>query len=89
MTTYPNRHFAVSELHVGDVLKQFDGPFGTAIVEKITADAVHLFRPYGSTAGFVYGDFEPRGQTICLTGREETVFLPSSTATFYVYQREH
>lgn len=87
-TTYPHKEFAVRDLRVGDVLKQFEGPFGTAIVEKITAEAVHLFRPYGATAGFTYGDFAPRGQTICYHGREETVFLLTDKAQFLVYQRQ-
>jgi hypothetical protein len=88
MTSYPNREFPVNELQVGDVLQQFEGPFGTAIVEKVTAESVHLFRPYGATAGFTYGDHAPRGQTICYHGREETVFLLTDKAKFLVYRRE-
>lgn len=86
-TTYPNKKFAVRDLCIGDVLQQMDGPFGTAIVEKRTPEAVHLFRPYGTTAGFTYGAHAPNGQTICYHGREETVFLLDSKHEFLVYQR--
>jgi hypothetical protein len=88
MTTYPNKEFIVADLRLGDVVKQFEGPFGTAIVEKITADAVTLFRPYGTTCGFTYAH-APRGLTICYHGREETTFLLTDKAHFLVYQREH
>lgn len=85
MTIYPHKEFAVRDLRVGDVVKQFEGPFGTAIVRKVTADSVTFFRPYGTTAGFVYGG----GQTICYHGMEETTFALDSKAVFHVYQRDH
>lgn len=88
MTTYPNKEFRVADLRVGDVVKQFEGPFGTAIVEKITADSLTFFRPYGATAEFTYADHAPRGQTICYHGREETTFLLTDKAFFHVYRRE-
>jgi hypothetical protein len=91
MTTYPHKEFIVADLRIGDVIKQFEGPWGTAIVSKIEPGqpgAVTFFRPYGATAGFRYGGIEPNGRTICYHGMEETTFLMDSKAKFFVYQRE-
>lgn len=90
MTTYPNKEFIVADLRLGDVIKQFEGPFGTAIVNKIepgSPGTVTMFRPYGTTADFTYGGFDPYGRTICYHGMEETTFLMDSKAKFLVYQR--
>lgn len=77
---------SVSELRVGDVLKWYDGAFGTAVVKQVTNEYVKLFRPYGTTAGFAYGD----NQTVCYTGVEEGTYLRDSKERFLVYQRgEH
>lgn len=82
---YPNSVFKVADLRIGDVIKQLDGPFGTAIVKQVGPEEVLLFRPYGTNSGFVMsGD-----QTICYTGIEETEFLKTDKAEFLVYQREN
>jgi hypothetical protein len=73
----------VGELQVGDVVKWFDGAFGTAIVKQVTDKEVKLFRPYGTTAGFAYSN----NQTICYTGTEEGTYLRDSKECFLVYQR--
>lgn len=73
----------VSELKVGDVVQWYDGPWGTAIVEQIHDGKMHLFRPYGTTHGFVYSN----NQTICLTGAERGTYLLDSKEKFLVYQR--
>lgn len=75
----------VCDLHVGDVIKQFYGPFGAAIVEHVSETEVKLFRPYGTTAGFVYSD----NHTICYTGIEHTSFPIGSVTEFEIYCREH
>lgn len=84
---YPNKEFPVAELRVGDVLKQFEGPFGTAIVEQANNERVVLFRPYGATPDFTYGGQPGDERIITYTGREETTFLRSDKAQFLVYQR--
>lgn len=75
---------SVSQLQVGDCIKQLVGPFGTAIVAQATDKEVKLFRPYGATAGFTYSD----NRTICYTGIEETVFARDSKHEFELYYRE-
>jgi len=75
----------VSELRCGDIVQQFEGPFGTAIVEHATDKEVTLFRPYGTTAGFTYSD----NRTICYTGIEHTTFARDAKAEFELYRREH
>jgi hypothetical protein len=47
---YPNALIKVRDLRVGDLLKQFDGPFGTAMVKQVTEDSVVLHRPTVLTA---------------------------------------
>jgi hypothetical protein len=81
-TTYPNAEFVVRDLEIGDVIKQFEGPFGTAIVCQKTETEVTFFRPYGATAGFVY-----TGGVITYHGQEKTTFLIDSPQKFHVYQR--
>ena len=76
-------HLPVCDLRVGDVVKWFDGPFGTAIVEQVTADEVKLFRPYGTTSGFTYSG----NKTICYHGSESGTYSSSSKEQFLVYQR--
>jgi hypothetical protein len=73
----------VSDLKVGDVVKWFDGAFGTAIVKQVTNEYVKLFRPYSTTSGFSYSN----NQTICYTGFEEGTYLRDSKEKFLVYQR--
>ena len=73
----------VGDLCVGDVVKWFDGPFGTAIVEQVTDKEVKLFRPYGTTSGFAYSG----NKTICYHGSESGTYALSSKEQFLVYQR--
>lgn len=87
MTKYypPGTKMKVADLRVGDVIKQMDGPFGTAIVDRENDEGINLFRPYGTTAGFVYSD----GRTITYTGTENTTFARDSSVEFEIYRREH
>lgn len=80
------RELPVRELQLGDVVKWYDGPFGTAVVTQVTSEFVKLFRPYATTAGFAYGD----NQAIPYTGSECGTYLLDSKDRFLVYQRsEH
>jgi hypothetical protein len=90
----PGTKFKVSELRLGDVVKLFDGPFGTAIVESINKDEVVLFRPYGTNHDFAslgpsreYGDMSGR-RIITLTGTEHCTYLLTDKAEFEVYHRQ-
>lgn len=74
----------VAELKLGDVVQWFDGPFGTAIVVQATDKEIKLFRPYGTTAAFEYGDH----MTIPYTGHETGTYFRDSKQTFLVYHRE-
>jgi hypothetical protein len=92
----PGHKFKVSELALGDVVKLFDGPFGTGIVQKITEADVTIFRPYGANHDFatMATDYSGREyvhsgrQIIPLTGAENVTYLLGSTATFEVYHRQ-
>lgn len=56
----------ISELQVGDAVELFVGPWGTGLVYQVTDEIVNIFRPYGTTSGFTYGN----NQAITLTGQE-------------------
>jgi hypothetical protein len=81
-TEYPNREFKLDELKAGDVVKVFEGPWGTGIVKNIDEDSVTFFRPYGSASDYAY-----TGGVICFTGTEVFSRGLPSTQTIYVYQR--
>ncbi len=75
----------VHGLALGDTVKQFEGAFGTAVVTKITDEAVTLFRPYGVTADFAYSAGSG-AQVIPYTGFEMCIYyLNSCTQLFEVY----
>jgi hypothetical protein len=82
MTTYPNAMIADRELHLGDVVRVFDGPWGTAIVKRIDSNAVTFFRPYGTKC-----DFTCSSGVICYMGLEE-FSVPMNNNPFFVYQRD-
>ena len=69
------------ELKLGDVVKCFEGPWGTAIVEKVTETTVHLFRPYGRVSDIAYGD-----SVVCLVGVEHFSVFRDSDRTFEFLQ---
>lgn len=73
---------AYKDLKLGDVVR-LNGiaAWDTAIVKQIKDGEVHLFRPYGTTAGFEY-----TGGVICYTGIEE-FSLPASEHTVTLVQR--
>jgi hypothetical protein len=79
------RIIKVTEMQLGDVVRP-DSPanskFADATVKNITADAVHLFRPYVQTADFSY-----TGGVICYIGIEEYSVHLSSPNTFLLVQR--
>lgn len=72
-----------NELKLGDVVKAFDGPFGTAIVKQIENGLVYFFRPYAVTADFNY-----TGGVICYTGTEEFGRSLTDKQDWVVYQRK-
>lgn len=72
----------VGNLQVGDVVKAFDGPWGTAIVKKIEDGTVTFFRPYGISANFSY-----RAGVVCYVGIEDFSHL-NNDKEVYVYQRK-
>ena len=74
------------ELQLGDVVKSFDGPFNSSIVQKIDQErkSVKLFRPYGVSKNFSY-----TGGVICYTGIEEyEVWLSDKDARFELLERK-
>ena len=66
-----------SDLHLGDVVRVFNGPYGDATVKGILDNGILLFRPYVSTADFHIGD-----NVICYIGVEE--FMVSKSGHFRV-----
>lgn len=71
------------DLRLGDVVRAFDGPFGTAIVKQIEDGVAHLFRPYGTT-----GDFSYTGGVICYTGIETFPLVLTDNVEIEVYERK-
>jgi hypothetical protein len=81
-----NEELPAIELQVGDTVRLDKGGYGpwmTAIVSKIENDLIHLFRPYGTTAGFRY-----TGGVICYIGIEQFTRPLVKTERFFVYRRE-
>lgn len=70
------KNVKVSQLKLGDKVKWFDGPFGTAIVSRIgdNATVVELFRPYAVLSAC----------SSPLMGFETGVYFYDSKATFEV-----
>ena len=73
----------IRELRLGDVVQLFDGPFGTATVQKVTDEAVHMERPYGVSADFSY-----TGGVITYIGHEHVVYPRDSAAVLKVWSRK-
>lgn len=72
-----------SELRLGDVIKTFDGPWGTAIVKNVTEHEVELFRPYGHNA-----DFSMTSGILCYVGIEQYKIPKDSKMQYEVYRRQ-
>jgi hypothetical protein len=83
-TEYPNCTLPGNDLRCGDVVQLFDGPFGTAIVENVTNDAVTFFRPYGT-----HTDFTTAGGVITYTGTETFSRGLPTDQRYYVWQRNN
>jgi hypothetical protein len=73
----------ISELHLGDTVKLFDGPFGFGVVTKISGGVVKVFRPYATTADFSY-----TGGVIPYIGTEEVAYLMEGTFQLEVHCRK-
>ena len=87
MTEYLNdgkgQEMPLTDLHLGDCVQAFDGPYGTAIVKKIDNDIVTFFRPYGAHEHFSYS-----GGVICYVGIEEFSRGITARETIHVWRRE-
>jgi hypothetical protein len=85
MSTYPQKDMPTTDLCLGDVVKVFDGAWGTAIVKNvdIKENVITFFRPYGTKA-----DFSHTGGVICYTGVEEFSRAITGGGTYYVYWRD-
>jgi hypothetical protein len=82
---YPQKLIPVSELRLADVVRlacDANSPWATAIVQKIDADSVTFFRPYGTTA-----DFEYTGGVITYIGTETFTMWRKDSRPVYVYER--
>lgn len=61
-----SKQVAITTLALGDVVRLIDdAAYGCGTVQQITADEVHVFRPYVHTADFSY-----TGGVICYIGTE-------------------
>lgn len=82
---YPRRDMLARDLRPGDVVRAFEGPWGTAIVQRVEDDAVTLYRPYGTLANsVVYAG----NRVICLQGCETWRICRDDSRPLFVYQRE-
>ncbi len=77
-----NQEVSVTELQLGDIIRCFEGPFGTGIVQSIDDVCVKIFRPYGRS-----DDFQHTGGVICYTGIEHYALFKESKAAVYLYRR--
>jgi hypothetical protein len=69
------------DMKLGDVVECYKGPFSTAVVEKVTDNMVHLFRPYARANDVAYGD-----TVTCLTGVEHFSVWRDSDREFVLLQ---
>jgi hypothetical protein len=78
-------HLRADELRLGDTVELYEGPWSTAIVERIEGNQVTFFRPYGTTADFSCGD-----HVITYVGTEKySVFIHGgNTSTYNVVSRK-
>ncbi len=72
----------VKDLRLGDVVRLFEGAYGTATVKQTKDGVVTLFRPYGHTSDFSY-----TGGVICYVGMESIVYHDTSEQDFHLYSR--
>lgn len=80
------QNIPLAEIKLADTVKLFDGPWGFAIVTKITADEIILIRPYGTTADFSY-----TAGVMFYTGQEECRYQFADTRfkTLEVWDRKN
>jgi hypothetical protein len=73
------------ELRLGDVVQLFEGPFGTAIVNRIDKkkNLVYFYRPYGTNHDFTY-----TGGVVCLVGIEEFCRFHDTDEKYHVWKRQ-
>ncbi len=83
MTKIINRTMKVRELQLADVVRLFEGPWGTGTVIKIDADSVLIYRTYQATADFSY-----TGGVIPYIGYEHCTYLLSDNRDMFVYERK-
>lgn len=83
MTTYVNKEISATALKVADVVRVFEGEWGTAIVKNIAGGLVHLYRPYGHAENWSYS-----GGVICYMGVEEFTRPCTDSEKFFLYRRE-
>ncbi len=98
-TIYPAATVPTSDLQVGDVVRQepsgIAAPWDSCIVQKVFADRVELFRPYGHAASFSCGATDPRlpygapcgKSVICYTGIETYQVETARAISWFLYQR--
>lgn len=67
-----------SQLKVGDVVKVYDGEFGTGTIRKIDCNLVHITRPYTHM---------DENTNICYTGVEEFTRSMGDKQDWLVYRR--
>ena len=80
----PPFYVKARDLRLADTVHLFTtGPWGDAIVKKITTRAVELFRPYGTTA-----DFSCTSGVICYTGIENITVSLESDRDYLVVERK-
>ena len=75
--------FKARDLRLADTIDLRFAPWGTAIVRKIDAESVHIFRPYGATA-----DFSCTSGVICYTGIEDIRVPLDSDREYLVVERK-
>jgi len=85
----PMRAMPPSELQPGDVVTPAWGervsPFDASVVKRVSDTRVTLFRPYGTSADFVWGG-DP--SVICYTGIEEySVHRDNRNLSYFVWSR--
>ena len=71
-----------SELQLGDIVKVFEGAYGTATVKQIKDNLITFFRPYVHTDDFSY-----TGGVLCYTGVEEFHSFANSEETYELLRK--
>lgn len=80
---YPPLKLKAADLRIGDVVKVFDGAYGTATVTNIDKEGeIHLFRPY-----VTHSEFTTPNGVIPYIGIEQFSRPITDSGTFEVYRR--